>query len=161
MAILSGCAAISRDDRSPTGGRTLSIQHWTPAERKIAFYEIDREGVFGTSGGVDAEIGQVTWSTALDQTDLDRLLDPPTAPEWWDALDREIAAASSDDGGSEGDTTTRTRIRFVGPTLDRERSFRGTAASVEPLLARMRELAMGRFTETLDALPRAGERFSR
>lgn len=155
VAILCGCASIEPDDRSPTGGRSLSIQHWEPSEGKVAYYEIDREGVFGCSGGIDAEVRQVTWSTALDASDLARLLDPPARVSWWDRLDGEIDAASSDPAANP----SRTLIRFVGPGVERERRVRGPAASIEPLLARMREIAMGRFAQTLDALPRAGERF--
>jgi len=152
---LVGCAGLARDDRTPTGGRSLSVRHWEPAERRVAYYEIDREGVFGTSGGVDAEIGQVTWSTPLDAAELERLLDPLSETSWWTRLDRDIENATPDASAD----SPRTRIRFLGPLFDRERTFRGDIALVAPLLARLRELAMGRFEETLDALPRAGERF--
>jgi hypothetical protein len=152
----AGCASAARDDRTPTGGRSLSIQRWMPAERKIVFYEVDRNGVFGTSGGVDAEIRQATWTTPLDAETLADLLDPPSAASWWATLGEEIDRA----GSSRPDASSpRTMIRFIGPTLDRERTYRGTAESVESLIDRLREIAMARFEETLDALPRAGERF--
>ena len=153
---LVGCAGLARDDRTPTGGRSLSVRHWEPAERRVAYYEIDREGVFGTSGGVDAEIGQVTWSTPLDPAEFERLLDPMSETSWWTRLDREIEDATPD----ASTDPPRTLVRFVGPLFDRERTFRGEIALVDPLLALLRELAMGRFEETLDALPRAGERFA-
>ncbi len=152
---LAGCAGLARDDRTPTGGRSLSVRSWAPAERRIAYYEIDREGIFGTSGGVDAEIGEVTWSTPLEPAEFEWLLDPLSEASWWAQLDREIENAPPD----ASTDPPRTLVRFVGPLFDRERTFRGEIASIAPLLARLREIAMGRFEETLDALPRAGERF--
>lgn len=153
--LLAGCAATADLADSRTAGRELSLQHWIPAERKVGYYQVDREGVFGTSGGIDAETGRVTWSTVLDDAELSALLDPPSAEAWWRELDRECEALER---GLAKDAP-RTVIRFAGPTIDRQRSFRGRPAAIVPLLDRMQRLSMGRFVDTLDALPRAGERF--
>lgn len=152
----AGCATSSKDDRSVTGGRTLELRHWIPAEQKCEYYSIDRNGVFGAAGGRAAEAKEVTWSTMLTAAQLAEFLDPPSESAWWDEVEAE-AKFTEARAGSE--RRPRTELEFKGPNQSRRLDARGRVPQLETMLEAMRKVAMGRFVPELDALPRAGERF--
>lgn len=156
LAGFTGCAGVEKGDRSRTGGRTLVLQHWIPAEQKCEYYSIDRNGTFGASGGRAAEFKEITWTTPLTDAQIAEFLGPPSERAWWDAV--EAASKASDDApGAE--QRPRTALDFRGPAFNRSLNARGRVPQIEALLEAMRKLAMGRFAPELDALPRAGERF--
>ena len=151
-----GCASVSKDDRSVTGGRSLELRHWIPAEQKCEYYSIDRNGVFGAAGGRAAEFKEVTWTTTLTAEQLAEFLDPPSENAWWDQVEAQ-AKFTEEEAGSE--QRPRTELEFKGPNQNRRLNARGRVPQLESMLEAMRKIAMGRFAPELDALPRAGERF--
>ncbi len=156
VLLATGCAGLAKDDRSVTGGRTLELRHWIPAEQKVEYYSIDRSGVFGAAGGRAAEFKEITWTTQLSAEQIAEFLDPPSEVAWWDRVEAESKAS----GGAAGaEQRPRTELEFVGPTLSRRLTARGRVPQIESMLEAMRKIAMGRFAPELDALPRAGERF--
>lgn len=153
--LLAGCAASTELSQTRTAGRSVKIQLWQPKERKIEFFEVSNQGVFGCSGGVAAQGQQVTWARELTPEEIARLLDPMSGKAWWTEL-REAAKGAPDD-----DELPRTQIWFLGPGADEEISFHGSLPQVTPIIEAMRSIAMARFNPNLDALPRAGEAFPR
>ncbi len=151
-----GCASVSKEDRSVTGGRTLELRHWIPAEQKCEYYSIDRNGVFGAAGGRAAEFKEVTWTTTLDTEQLAEFLDPLGEDAWWDEVEAE-AKFTEERAGSE--QRPRTELEFRSPSENRRVNARGRVPQLDTMLEAMRKIAMGRFAPELDALPRAGERF--
>lgn len=156
LLVSVGCAGLSKDDRSATGGRTLELRHWIPAEQKCEYYSIDRNGVFGAAGGRAAEFKEVTWTTKLSAEQLAEFLDPPSEDVWWDQVEAQ-AKFTEEEAGSE--QRPRTELEFKGPNQNRRLNARGRVPQLESMLEAMRKIAMGRFAPELDALPRAGERF--
>jgi hypothetical protein len=156
VLLATGCASLAKDDRSVTGGRTLELRHWIPAEQKVEYYSIDRSGVFGAAGGRAAEFKEITWTTQLSAEQIAEFLDPPSEVAWWDRVEAESKASGAAAGAEQ---RPRTELEFVGPTLSRRLTARGRVPQIESMLEAMRKIAMGRFAPELDALPRAGERF--
>ncbi|MGA0871653.1 MAG: hypothetical protein ACO3Y3_09300 [Phycisphaerales bacterium] len=154
--LATACAGLAKDDRSVTGGRTLELRHWIPAEQKVEYYSIDRNGLFGAAGGRAAEFKEITWTTQLSSEQLAEFLDPPSETSWWDRVEAE-SKASDDAPGA--DQRPRTELDFKSPSLNRRLTARGRVPQIESMLEAMRAIAMGRFAPELDALPRAGERF--
>lgn len=156
VLLATGCAGLAKDDRSVTGGRSLELRHWIPAEQKVEYYSIDRQGVFGAAGGRAAELEEITWTTRLTAAQIAEFLDPPGDAPWWDRVEAESKASEAAPGA---DQRPRTELEFKGPSLNRRLTARGRVPQLESMLEAMRKIAMGRFAPELDALPRAGERF--
>ncbi len=152
---VAGCAGLAKADRSPTGGRSLELQRWLPAEQRCEYYTIDRNGVFGAAGGRAAELREITWTTPLTEAQIAEFLDPPSEASWWEVVRGECADAEANIGLKP----PRTEFQFRGPTSTKQVDFRGEVPQIESMLKAMRAIAMGRFAPELDALPRAGERF--
>ncbi len=147
---------MAKADRSPTGGRSLELQRWLPAEQRCEYYTIDRNGVFGAAGGRAAELREITWTTPLTEAQIAEFLDPPSENAWWDQVEAE-ARFTEEEAGSE--QRPRTELEFKGPNQNRRLNARGRVPQLQSMLEAMRAIAMGRFAPELDALPRAGERF--
>lgn len=156
LAAFVGCAGLSKDDRSVTGGRTLELRHWIPAEQKCEYYSIDRNGVFGAAGGRAAEFREITWTTTLTAEQLAEFLDPPGEVAWWDEVEAEAKRTEARAGSEQ---RPRTELEFKSPKQNRRLNARGRVPQLQSMLEAMRAIAMGRFAPELDALPRAGERF--
>ncbi|MGA0174399.1 MAG: hypothetical protein ACO3NL_12255, partial [Phycisphaerales bacterium] len=116
VLLATGCAGLAKDDRSVTGGRTLELRHWIPAEQKVEYYSIDRSGVFGAAGGRAAEFKEITWTTQLSAEQIAEFLDPPSEVAWWDRVEAESKASGAAAGAEQ---RPRTELEFVGPTLSR------------------------------------------
>jgi hypothetical protein len=134
---------------SPTGGLAFTIEWRNVDEFRYERYELDADGTFRGGGGKRAMLHETEWKTALDARaagDLAKIFRDlgliERAPAPGDAL-------------APGESV---EIAWWVPGRHGTWTVTGACPDLDPLHEACRGLNLGRFRDTLNALPEAGPR---
>lgn len=147
LMFLCGCATTPRSgavDR--TEGLELIYRWSVESEGRAAYYEVAKDGSFGSSGGLPASMGEVRFRTELDAADLELFMARVRAT----GFAKRPAESGAGPARSEVTVVERGRAsKFV---------VFGDDAALEELRRWCAQIALRQFRDVIDAQPEAGPR---
>ncbi len=152
---LARCAATDQSaDGASSGASTgvLTLQMRITGEDNLAVvYRVTERGVFEFSGGQDAHLDRVTWSTQLTSTEIEQLNRAIADNRWY---------TQPPEDGERGDSADRAQtidVRGRGPSGRLRFVIHGVHDRVEPVRLLLQAIADRRLALDLETLPQAGD----
>ncbi len=143
VVILEGCAGNGSRMESATGGVELSL-YVRDASGAEMLYDVKRDGTLSFGGGMDARLGNTTWTGMMTEEEIRQLHELLSQREWFKAKLR-----STDE--PEG---VLYRVSINAPQSRRRFTLKGEHESVKPVRELLEKVALRRLEGDLERLPK-------
>ena len=149
LLLVTGCISSPSSKPSPAGIRAVSLLDADVEGARFALYQRQSDGVWLFGGGAKAAAGEATEVMKFDEADRLAVADLMTRAGWLE--DDHVPEA--------GPGPRRLDVSLAGSGARRQFTIRADGRSFDPavtaLLVRLRAIADRRFSNVIEALPRA------
>jgi hypothetical protein len=147
LVMLNACASTAFDPSGRTGGVELTLTVLNNEGGSAALYQVSRSGTLGFGGGMDAQIGRISWTGKMTDEQIGEFLAILERHAW---TERKPVSTGEPKG-------LVSRINIKGPEGRKRYTLRGQCESVKEVKEFLDEVARLRFEPILRQMPLPSE----